>query len=148
MNYKINRLVEYACLIYQRHDKFAKDVFKMYFKTYVDNYYYGVFDTIENGTYSIDNLILELEGAMEELLHNYLEYELEVSNSEYSENVFQIWRQGKLSEKQNLRNIAASRLAWQEVLKDVLKEHGSDGNRFLSEGMKNVSVDKCTKIWK
>lgn len=52
-------------------------------------------------------------------------------NSEYSENVFQIWRQGKLSEKQNLRNIAASRLAWQEVLKDVLKEHGSDGNRFL-----------------
>lgn len=69
-------------------------------------------------------------------------------NSEYSENVFQIWRQGKLSEKQNLRNIAASRLAWQEVLKDVLKEHGSDGNRFLSEGMKNVSVDKCTKIWK
>ena len=87
MNYKINRLVEYACLIYQRHDKFAKDVFKMYFKTYVDNYYYGVFDTIENGTYSIDNLILELDGAMKELLHNYLEYELEVSNSEYSENV-------------------------------------------------------------
>ena len=87
MNYKINRLVEYACLIYQRHDDFAKDVFRMYFKTYVDNYYYGVFDTIENGTYSIENLSLELEGAMKELLHNYLEFELEVSNSEYSENV-------------------------------------------------------------
>ena len=29
-----------------------------------------------------------------------------------------------------------------------LKEHGSDGNGYLSESMKNVGVDKCTKICK
>ena len=56
MNYKINRLVAYAKFMTENQDDFIQSVFHEYFNTYVDNYYYHVFHTIDdNEEYSIDN---------------------------------------------------------------------------------------------
>jgi len=86
MNYKVNRLTSYGVLIFHENSFFIKQVFKAYFKTYVDNYYYGVFNTISEKIYSEENLKLEFQGVMEEMLDDYMVYELQVSNEEYSAN--------------------------------------------------------------
>ena len=62
MNYKINRLTNYGVLVYHENSIFIKQVFKAYFKTYVDNYYYGVFNTIDE----LDDF--DIFGVKEELL--------------------------------------------------------------------------------
>lgn len=87
MNYKIDRLVEYGVFAYQEDNPFIRDVFYKYFQVYVDNYYYGIFHTIEeDASYSDKNLRVEFKGIMEEMLDDYREYELQVSNEEYTHN--------------------------------------------------------------
>ena len=86
MNYKIDRLTEYGVFLVQQDSEFIRQVFKEYFRVYVDNYYYGIFHTIDNGKYNEKNLKLEFKGIMEEMLDDYREYELQVSNKEYADN--------------------------------------------------------------
>ena len=43
-DYKINCLVDYGVVIYNEDSKFIKQVFRNYFRTYIDNYYYGIFN--------------------------------------------------------------------------------------------------------
>lgn len=84
MNYKVNRLVAYAKFMTENQDDFVQSVFREYFQTYVDNYYYHVFHTIDDDEeFSIDNLKKELKGIMEEMLYDYRSYEFVVSNEEY-----------------------------------------------------------------
>lgn len=86
INHKINTLIEYVVFLYNKKNDFICDVVKSYVTTYIDNYYYGIFHTIDDKNYSSDNLKLEFNGVMEEMLYEYRQYELEVSNEEYSKN--------------------------------------------------------------
>ena len=87
MNYKINRLIEYGLFVCKKDTPFIRQVWKGYFSTYVDNYYYGIFNTVEDEEhYSEKVLKLEFKGIMEEMLYDYRAYELQVSNQEYQEN--------------------------------------------------------------
>ena len=86
MNYKINRLVEYGVFVVQKDTPFIRQVFTGYFSTYVDNYYYNIFNTVEEEKFNEKNLKLEFKGIKEEMLDDYRAYELQVSNEEYSEN--------------------------------------------------------------
>ena len=83
MNYKINRLTEYAVLIYGEDFPFLRQVFEGYFRTYVDNYYYGIFNTIDDEHFNLKNLRAEFDGMAVEMLEDYKIYELQVSNEEY-----------------------------------------------------------------
>lgn len=87
MNYKLNRLIEYGVVVYQNESPFIRGVFGSYFQTYIDNYYYGIFNTIDDGTYSEETLKTEFDGIMEEMLYDYQEYEKKVSQEEYQNNV-------------------------------------------------------------
>ena len=86
MNYKVSRLIEYGVFLYQKDSFFVRDIFKNYFQTYIDNYYYGVFNTIDDEHYNRRNLKLELSGMMDELLYDYQDFESKVSPEEYHEN--------------------------------------------------------------
>ena len=86
MNYKVNRLVEYGVLIDGRDSKFVREVWEHYFRTFIDNYYYQIFHTIDADHFTEKNLKDELIGAKEEMLDDYREFELQVSNEEYSGN--------------------------------------------------------------
>ncbi|MBR6137811.1 MAG: hypothetical protein IKQ06_06630 [Bacilli bacterium] len=86
MNYKLNRLVDYGVVVYQNESPFIRGVFGSYFQTYIDNYYYGIFNTIDNGSYNEENLKLEFNGIMEEMLYDYEEYKNKVSQEEYLNN--------------------------------------------------------------
>ena len=88
MDYKTDCLIQYGLVIYNKNNKFIKNVFRAYFKTYIDNYYYDTFNTIDDGSRAnLKNLDKEFDGCMEELLYDYQDYELVVSNHEYSTNV-------------------------------------------------------------
>ncbi len=87
MNYKIERLVEYGVFLLDEDSPFIRKIFGEYFSVYVDNYYYHVFHTIDDGVYSDQNLKLELKGIMEEMLDDYLQYELVESNEDYQAHV-------------------------------------------------------------
>ncbi len=86
MNYKINRLVEYGVVTYQKDSPFIRSIFGSYFQNYVDNYYYGIFNTIDEVVYNRKNLKLELSGMMEELLYDYQDYEKTMDPEEYEGN--------------------------------------------------------------
>ncbi|MBQ6323887.1 MAG: hypothetical protein IJI22_03540 [Bacilli bacterium] len=86
MNYKVDRLIEYGTLIYED-SKFIREVFKGYFDTYIDNYYYGIFNTVDTDTYSLETLQVELNGVMSDMMDDYRNYELRVSNAEFAENM-------------------------------------------------------------
>ena len=76
MNYKVNRLVEYGVAIYQQDSQFVRDVLNVYFQTYIENYYYQIFSTLENDeTFNRRNLKAELTGIMEEMVYDYKSYE-------------------------------------------------------------------------
>lgn len=87
MNYKISRLVEYGIFLYGEDSEFLRRIFKEYFSVYVDNYYYGIFYTVEDAVYSLDNLKEEFAGMEKELLDDYLQYELVEDNDEYQEHI-------------------------------------------------------------
>ena len=86
MNYKINRLVEYGVVVYQKNSPFIRDVLAGYFQTYIDNYYYGVFNTVEEEVYNRRNLKQEFNGVMEEMLYDFKEYESSLYKDVYEEN--------------------------------------------------------------
>ena len=86
MNYKVDRLVEYGALIYED-SKFIREVFKGYFDTYIDNYYYGIFNTVDTDTYSLETFQVELNGIMSDIMDDYRGYELRVSNEEFAQNM-------------------------------------------------------------
>ena len=86
MNYKIKRLVEYGVLLFQQDTPFIRRVFSSYFQTFIDNYYYGIFNTIDDETYNRKNLKLEFIGIMEEMLYDYETYEFAMSPEEYKAN--------------------------------------------------------------
>ena len=86
MNYKVSRLVEYGLVFCSKNTPFTRSVLRHYFRTYISNYYYGTFYTIEDEEYSRGNLKLEFQGLKEELLADYRSYELELSEEEYKEN--------------------------------------------------------------
>jgi len=86
MNYKVDRLIEYGALIYED-SKFIREVFKGYFDTYIDNYYYGIFNTVDTDTYSLETLQVELNGIMSDIMDDYRAYELKVSNEEFAKNM-------------------------------------------------------------
>ena len=86
MNYKISRLIEYGVLVYSKDSSFIRNVFSTYFQTYIDNYYYGIFNTVDEERYNQKNLKLEFSGVMEEMLYDYQEYESKVSHETYEEN--------------------------------------------------------------
>ncbi|MBP5678878.1 MAG: hypothetical protein J6X28_03525 [Bacilli bacterium] len=87
MNYKLNRLVEYGVTIFQQDSPFIRSVLSNYFQTYIDNYYYGVFNTIEDeNIYNRKNLKTEFMGIMEEMLYDYQNFEGQVSNEEFQNN--------------------------------------------------------------
>lgn len=86
MNNKIRCLIEYVLFLYNDNNDFVRDVAREYILVYVDNYYYGIFHTIDDSNYSLDNLKLEFNGVMEEMLYSYSDHELEVSNEEYKRN--------------------------------------------------------------
>ena len=86
MNYKITRLVEYGVLFFHRDTPFIRRVLVSYFQTYIDNYYYGVFNTIDDEVYNRKNLKLEFTGIMEEMLYEYETYEFAMSPEEYKTN--------------------------------------------------------------
>lgn len=84
MNYKINRLVEYSVFLLDDDSDFYRKVLHEYLSVYIDNYYYGIFYTLENASYSKENLEKEFQGIMKEMLDDYTQYELSESNEEYS----------------------------------------------------------------
>lgn len=85
MNYRINRLITYGTIIYED-TKFTRTVLKGYFTTYIENYYYGVFSTVESNSFTPDILDKEFLGVMEDMLDDYRVYELVASNEEYKNN--------------------------------------------------------------
>lgn len=87
MNYKIERLVQYGIFLLKEDTPFLRNVLKEYFTVYVDNYYYNVFHTIDDTKYTKENLEKEFTGIMQEMLYDYLEYELVESNEEYHNHV-------------------------------------------------------------
>lgn len=87
MNYKISRLVEYGIFLYGEDNEFLRKIFREYFSVYVDNYYYGIFYTVEDTNYSLDNLKKEFDGLEKELLEDYLQYELVETNDEYQAHI-------------------------------------------------------------
>lgn len=87
MNYKVNRLVEYGVAIYGQDSAFIRQVFSSYFQTYIDNYYYGIFNTIEDeDNFNRKNLKTEFTGVMEEMLYDYQEYETKLAEDIYKAN--------------------------------------------------------------
>ncbi len=86
MNYKANRLIEYGVLCFQRDSSFIRNVFSSYFQTYIDNYYYGIFSTIDDENYNKKNLKTELNGIMEEMIYDYQEYEGKIPTNEFQTN--------------------------------------------------------------
>ena len=86
LNYKKMRLTEYGVFLLRKDTPFLRDVLTYYFETYLDNYYYHIFHTVDTDYYNKKILKLELDGIMKEILYDYKPYELEVSNEEYSAN--------------------------------------------------------------
>lgn len=86
LNYKKMRLTEYGVFLLNEDTPFLRDVLTYYFETYIDNYYYHIFHTVDTDNYNKKILKEELEGIMKEILYDYKPYELEVSNEEYASN--------------------------------------------------------------
>ncbi len=125
MNYKVNRLVEYGVAIYQQDSQFVRDVLNVYFQTYIENYYYQIFSTLENDeTFNRRNLKAELTGIMEEMVYDYKSYEDTLSKEDY---------QTSLKMMKELRD-----LAYEVVRIDTLEFTSKDElpnelNAFLQE---------------
>ncbi len=84
MSYKVSRLQKYAQTIMHSYDDFLSSCLYVYFETYINCYYYCIFDT-SNVMECTDNVIKEeLEGRRLELLADLANYELVDSNEEYA----------------------------------------------------------------
>ena len=83
MSYKTSRLKKYGMVIMHSHDEFLEKTLIRYIKTYINCYYYNIFDTVN--TLSCDDSVIrkELEGKRLEMLDELLIYELIDSNEIY-----------------------------------------------------------------
>lgn len=86
MDYKVNCLIRIGIFFFQKDNSFIKKVFRGYFYTYIDNYYYKIFNTIDGEKFTLKNLKQEFDGIMFEMLDDYKEYELIDDNHTYQEN--------------------------------------------------------------
>lgn len=86
MDYKVNCLIRIGIFFYKKDNSFIKKVFRGYFYTYIDNYYYKIFNTIDEENFSLKNLRKEFDGIMLEMLDDYKEYELIDDSHTYQEN--------------------------------------------------------------
>ena len=83
MSYKTSRLKKYGLVIMHSHDEFLEKTLVRYIKTYINCYYYNIFDTV-NVSFCDDSVIRkELEGKRLEMLDELLIYELIDSNEIY-----------------------------------------------------------------
>ena len=86
MDYKVNCLIRIGIFFFRKDNSFIKKVFRGYFYTYIDNYYYKIFNTIDGEKFTLKNLKQEFDGIMFEMLDDYKEYELIDDNHTYQEN--------------------------------------------------------------
>lgn len=83
MNYKTSRLKKYGLVIMHSHDEFLEKTLIRYIKTYINCFYYNIFDTV-NATVCDNNVLREeLNGKRLEMLDELLIYELIDSNEIY-----------------------------------------------------------------
>lgn len=80
MNYKASRLKKYGLVIMHSHDEFLEEVLEKYIWTYINCYYYKIFDTSRVENSSDDVIKVELEGKRLEMLDELSIYELIDSN--------------------------------------------------------------------
>ncbi len=83
MNYKIKCLLKYGLLIMHSTDEFLSECLNNYLKTYVNSYYYLIFDTVNSNVYDDKVMEEEIEGKRLEMLDELSNYELIDSNEEY-----------------------------------------------------------------
>lgn len=86
MDYKVNHLTKCGITIYGRNSSFIRKVFDGYIRTYIDNYYYGTFNTIDDNKFSLDNLYRELSGIRVDMKMEYKDREILDSNIEFYDN--------------------------------------------------------------
>lgn len=84
MNYKTNRLKKYGLVIMHSEDEFLKETFANYLKTYINCYYYSIFDAVYSNTCDDDIIKLELDGKRLEMLDDLSTYELIDSNEVFA----------------------------------------------------------------
>lgn len=84
MNYKTSRLKKYGLTIMHSNDEFLSKTFERYIRTYINSYYYLIFDTVKANNCTDDILRLELDGKRLEMLDELLIYELIDSNEIYN----------------------------------------------------------------
>lgn len=82
VNYKINHLLRCASIITFEND-FLTDCFRSYFNLYTNNYYYRVFETVDEDFCDINIIKKEFDGKEVELLDDLSNYEFELSNDDY-----------------------------------------------------------------
>ncbi len=83
MNYKTSRLKKYGLVIMHSHDEFLERVLERYIRTYINCYYYNIFDTVKTNFCDDSVIRLELDGRRVEMLDELLIYELIDSNEIY-----------------------------------------------------------------
>ena len=72
MNYKTSRLKKYGLVIMHSHDEFLEKTLIRYIKTYINCFYYNIFDTV-NATVCDNNVLREeLNGKRLEMLDEYM----------------------------------------------------------------------------
>ncbi len=86
MNYKVNHLIKCGILLYGRDSKFIRKVFAGYIRTYIDNYYYETFNTIDDNKFTLDNLYKEFTGIRTDMKMEYKDREILDSNIEFYDN--------------------------------------------------------------
>lgn len=144
MNYKIKRLMEYGILFYQQDTPFIRRVFSSYFQTFVDNYYYGVFNTIDDEVYNRKNLKMEFTGIMDEMLYDYETYEFSMSPEEYKKNQETIRKLRDLSYE--IVRIDLMEFSDKDQIPELVQKL-VDENELLSKYVEN-SMQKLIKLVK
>lgn len=142
MDYKKKCLIEYALQVCKE-SAFIKKVFNNYFQTYIDNYYYNIFNTIDDDKYTVSNLKLELTGMMEEMLEDYKEFELEASNEEYSNNQ-KLIKECKIIAEEIIR-IDQLQFENKEVIKEQIENYLETREYFKT---KKVNIQKLISLIK
>ncbi len=88
MNYKVKLLTDCGLIFFPDYNKkFLRGAFNSLFTTYINTYYYHILDTLEYDIdYDQETLKKEYEGKKYEILEEFAEDELVLSNEEYTKN--------------------------------------------------------------
>ena len=88
MEFKIKYFLDCTKLLYSSPHRFVNKCIREYYSTYIDNYYYYTYNTLDSSTtYSEENLNKEFTGIMEEMLDDYKDFELVDSNEVYNTSI-------------------------------------------------------------